>query len=68
MTTGGKRWRRYEISAIATGYSASLPNYPVTLTTPGEGMQQIELHRGQPEFPAILANQLVGVEIESSAS
>jgi hypothetical protein len=31
-------------------------------------MQQIELHRGQPEFPAILANQLVGVEIESSAS
>src|SRR6516164_4115964 len=30
----------------------------------GEGVQQVKFHRGQAEFFAILANQLVGIEIE----
>ena len=34
MTTGGKRWRRYEISGHRDRLSASLPSYPVTPTTP----------------------------------
>jgi hypothetical protein len=35
MTTGGKRWRRSEISAVALAYPrTSLPSQPVTLTKP----------------------------------
>src|ERR1700730_291733 len=35
MTTGGKRWRRYESSAIAPAYPVtSLSGQPVTLTKP----------------------------------